>query len=151
VTWDFPSLEVPDYLRQLKPDLDQAECERVAARFDEAVQLAERAFVEELQKLVAHLVERLSGQADGRPKVFRNSAVENLAEFFDRFRQLNVRSGDRTRGNRVVCRRSPGNCRGRCSRRGRRGTSSGFRSGRSPPLNCCRLSSGRSSRLGSRR
>jgi hypothetical protein len=94
VTWDFPSLEVPDYLRQLKPDLYQAECERVAARFDEAVQLAEQAFVEELQKLVAHLVERLSGQADRRPKVFRNSAVENLTEFFDRFRQLNVRSNE---------------------------------------------------------
>ena len=44
--------------------------------------------------LVAHLTERLAGQADGKPKVFRDSAVNNLAEFFDRFKQLNVRSNE---------------------------------------------------------
>ena len=48
--------------------------------------------MEELQQLVAHLTERLTGQSDGQPKTFRNSAVNNLTEFFDRFRQLNVRS-----------------------------------------------------------
>ena len=41
---------------------------------------------------MSHLSERLSGQQDGKPKVFRDSAVENLSEFFQRFRQLNVRS-----------------------------------------------------------
>ena len=40
------------------------------------------------------MLERLSGQTDGKPKIFRDSAVENLAEFFQRFRQLNVRSND---------------------------------------------------------
>ena len=39
-------------------------------------------------------VERLSGQEDGKPKVFRDSAVENLSEFFGRFRELNVRSSE---------------------------------------------------------
>jgi len=29
---------------------------------------------------------------DGQPKVFRDSAVENLREFFERFRRLNIRS-----------------------------------------------------------
>ena len=64
----------------------------MAARFDEAVHLAEEAFISELTGLVAHLTERLTGQADGKPKVFRDTAVENLAEFFGRFRQLNIRS-----------------------------------------------------------
>jgi hypothetical protein len=58
------------------------------------VQLAEQAFSDELSKLVEHLVERLTGQTDGKPKVFRDSAVENLTEFFDRFKQLNIRSND---------------------------------------------------------
>ena len=62
------------------------------ARFQEAVQLAESAFTEELARLVEHLTERLSGTDDGKPKVFRDTAVTNLTEFFDRFRQLNVRS-----------------------------------------------------------
>ena len=94
VAWDFPSVEPPDYLRQLNPEVYRQECERVASRFDEAVQLAETAFVEELQNLVSHLTERLSGQADGKPKVFRDSAIENLTAFFDRFRKLNLRSNE---------------------------------------------------------
>lgn len=94
VSWDFPSVEPPDYLRQLSPELYQQEAARVAARFDEAVQLAESAFVEELSKLVSHLSERLTGDDDGKPKIFRDSAVENLTEFFERFRQLNVRSNE---------------------------------------------------------
>ena len=68
------------------------------ARFDEAVQLAEQAFTDELAKLVSHLTERLSGQEDGKPKVFRDSAIENLAEFFERFRHLNVRSNEQLDG-----------------------------------------------------
>ena len=62
------------------------------ARFEEAVHLAEQAFTEELSRLVDHLTERLSGTDDGKPKVFRDTAVTNLTEFFERFRQLNVRS-----------------------------------------------------------
>lgn len=90
--YDFPSVEPPEYLRELSPALFAEEQRRVAARFDEAVQLAEQAFVTELAKIVSHLTERLSGQEDGKPKVFRDSAVENLTEFFQRFRALNVRS-----------------------------------------------------------
>jgi len=94
IEWDFPSVEPPNYLRDLHPDLYEQECERVAARFDEAVRLAEQAFIEELHDLVSHLTERLTGQTDGRPRVFRDSIVGNLTEFFQRFQQLNVRSND---------------------------------------------------------
>ena len=80
------------YLRQLSPEVYRQECQRVAARFDEAIQLAEQAFIDELRQLVSHLHERLTGQVDGKPKIFRDSAVENLSEFFERFRRLNVRS-----------------------------------------------------------
>lgn len=92
IAWDFPSVEPPEYLSRLSPRLFEQECDRVSARFNEAVQLAEEAFLNELNRLVSHLSERLSGQDDGRPKVFRDSAVENLREFFTRFQQLNVRS-----------------------------------------------------------
>ena len=89
---DFPSVEPPPYLRQLSPDLYRQECQRMQARFGEAVELAEQAFTEELARLVDHLTERLSGSDDGKPKVFRDTAVTNLTEFFERFHQLNVRS-----------------------------------------------------------
>ncbi|MDB5348499.1 MAG: hypothetical protein JWP89_6876 [Schlesneria sp.] len=91
---EYPSVEPPDYLRQLNPELYEQECRRVQTRFDEAVQLAEQAFLEELSKLVDHLGERLNGNADGKQKVFRDTAVTNLTEFFERFRSLNVHSND---------------------------------------------------------
>ena len=91
---DYPSIEPPSYLRQLNPELYEQECQRMQARFDEAVQLAEHAFTEEMSKLVEHLSERLSGDSDGKAKVFRDTAVTNLTEFFERFRTLNVRSNE---------------------------------------------------------
>jgi hypothetical protein len=94
VEFDFPSVEPPDYLRHLNPQLYEEECQRVERRFDEAVRLAEEAFIAELAKLVSHLTDRLSGQADGSSKVFRDSALDNLTEFFGRFRDLNVRSNE---------------------------------------------------------
>jgi hypothetical protein len=92
VAWEFPSVEPPEYLRQLSPVLYEQEAARVASRFDEAVRLAEEAFTAELAKLVSHLTERLTGQEDGKPKIFRDSAIVNVKEFFDRFRTLSVRS-----------------------------------------------------------
>ena len=94
VEHDFPSVEPPEYLRELSPELFQQEQARVQERFSEAVRLAEEAFTGEFANLVSHLTERLSGTDDGKPKVFRDSAIENLSEFFQRFRTLNVRSSE---------------------------------------------------------
>jgi hypothetical protein len=93
VAWDFPSIEPPAYLVQLSPAIYMQEQERVRGRFEEAVRLAEQGFLEEFARLVEHITERLSGTGDdGTPKVFRDSAVGNLGDFFARFKELNVRS-----------------------------------------------------------
>jgi hypothetical protein len=91
LAWEFPSVEPPDYLLRLRPELYEQEKARVAARFEEAVQLAEQAFAGEFARLLSHLTERLTG-AVGEKKVFRDTAVGNLSEFFARFKNLNVRS-----------------------------------------------------------
>ncbi len=67
VEWAFPSVEPPDYLVQLAPGLYEAERARVAARFEEAVQLAEQAFLDEFARLVAHLDRADLGRGRGRP------------------------------------------------------------------------------------
>lgn len=95
---DIPSFEPPSYLRQVSPEIYQQESLRIAARFEEAVQLAETAFTEELSKLVAHLTDRLSDQEVSKPKVFCDWAVENLMTFFERFRHLNVQSSEQLDG-----------------------------------------------------
>ena len=88
----YPAIEPPAYLVSLHPEVYQQEQARVRERFENAVELAEQAFATELQRLTAHLAERLTGLHDGEPKVFRDSAVENLRQFFERFRRLNIRS-----------------------------------------------------------
>jgi hypothetical protein len=93
VAYDFPSVEPPSYLVALSPQLYEQEQARVSARFEEAVRLAEQAFLEEFARVIEHLTERISGtNEDGSPKVFRDTAVSNLGDFFERFRTLNVRS-----------------------------------------------------------
>ena len=92
VDWDFPAVEPPSYLMRLSPDLYAQEQQRIAQRFEEAVRLAEEAFIGEFAKLVSHLSERLGSSEDGQTKVFRDSAVSNLVDFFERFRKLNVQS-----------------------------------------------------------
>lgn len=94
LTWDFPSIEPPAYLKNLHPELYQQQCELIQARFAEAVSLAEQAFVGEFQKILAHLVERLRGDDDGKPKTFRDTAVQNLNAFFEQFSNLNVGSSE---------------------------------------------------------
>ena len=92
VDFEFPSVEPPEYLLRLNPDLYRQEKLRIQQRFDDAVKLAEEAFVTEFGRLVSHLTERLTAGPDGERKVFRDSAIGNLAAFFQRFRALNVRS-----------------------------------------------------------
>lgn len=92
MAWDFPSVDPPAYLRQVNPELYEQQCQRIRTQFSEAVRLAEEAFTAELSELISHLCERLSGDRDGKRKVFRDTAVSNLTDFFNRFRSLNVGS-----------------------------------------------------------
>ena len=94
VAWDYPSIEPPSYLLSLDPALYRREMRRASERLDQAVELAQSALTEEFGRLVSHLAERLTDDAGGRPKTFRDSSLENLLEFFGRFRQLAVHNGD---------------------------------------------------------
>ena len=91
---DHPNVTVPDYLRHFAPNLYSEESEKIRNRFEQAVKLAEDAFFGELSKLIEHLTERLSGTDDGKPKIFRDTVVTNLTEFFERFRRLNIGSSE---------------------------------------------------------
>ncbi len=94
VTWDFPSVDPPEYLQTINPSLYRQECERIQNQFTEAVHLAENAFLNEFSKLVAHLTDKLAGASDGKPKSLRDTAVTNLREFFERFQNMNIGSSE---------------------------------------------------------
>ena len=94
VSWNFPSVHAPDYLRRLSPDIYRRECERVQSQFTKSVELATQMFQDQLAELVEHLVERLSTDESGKQKTFRDSTIQNLNSFFDRFKQLSVGSDE---------------------------------------------------------
>lgn len=93
IRWDYPSVEPPNHLKELAPELYEREAAKISSRFESALQMAEEAFAAELKSLVSHLVERLTDDENSdKPKVFKNSAVTNLSEFFTRFQTMNIRS-----------------------------------------------------------
>jgi hypothetical protein len=94
LAWDYPNLEPPDYLKALHPDLWEQEQRRVSARFDQAVQLAEQAYIEELDKFVSNLSDRLQVGDDGKPKIFKDSSIDGLREFFQRFKDAPIKSNE---------------------------------------------------------
>src|SRR4051794_40389558 len=79
---------------RIAPEVYQQEQERVTRRFEEAVRLAEQAFTTEFARLVSHLPEWLGTNPEGERKIFLDSAVANLTEFFERFKSLNIHSSD---------------------------------------------------------
>jgi hypothetical protein len=95
VSYDFPSVEPPDYLRQLNPRLYEEQQAIVRRRFEEAIQLTEQAFTEELAQHVKGMVEKLQPTPEGeRQKVIQTRSIDNMLDFFRRFRELNVGSND---------------------------------------------------------
>jgi hypothetical protein len=93
VRWDFPNLEPPAQLLWLSPSVYQAEEFHVQGRFEEAVQLADRMFLEEFVRSVTHLCERISGSnPDGTSRVVRAAAVNDIGDFIARYCRFNLRS-----------------------------------------------------------
>lgn len=86
VEWSFPALTPA---RGLPPAVMEMQRKLFEAKLDEAVKLTHDSFMLEFKELVDHLQDKLTPGQDGGKKVFRDSAVKNLTEFFDRFKQLN--------------------------------------------------------------
>jgi len=92
ITVEYPSINADPSLAEISNGLYQREQQRIAARFDEALEMAEQAFASEFQGLIEHLVGRLEGLNDGTAKQFHPSTTGNLEAFFERFRSLSIGS-----------------------------------------------------------
>ena len=89
---DYPSLDPPEWLRNVNPTLYAEQSARVAARFDATVSLIEEGFASTLFELLDHLQTKLAGLDDGTAKRLHEDTIDNLTEFFQTFRRLNVHS-----------------------------------------------------------
>lgn len=88
----FPAIRPDDSLLKLNPKLYKEEEARIRAKFQEAVEVAEAAAAADLQKLLSHLIERLQPSPDGKKKVFKASAIENIQEAISLFRVKTIGS-----------------------------------------------------------
>ena len=90
----FPEIAPDARLLQLHPDLFAAEKSRIEARFEEALIAAEVAAQQSAQKLLEHFVERLTDDGDGKRKTVKESTINKIHEFVERFRATNIGSND---------------------------------------------------------
>lgn len=92
----YPNISLPNYLAELDPEAYEAEKARVAAQFESAVRETEQEFIKQFEGLLSHLAERLTPDpVTGEAKTFKSATLDNLHDFFDRFRSLNIGSNDR--------------------------------------------------------
>jgi len=88
----YPSVEPDERLRQISASLYEAERQRMQARFEESIALAEQAFAGELAKFAQNIIDKMTPDAEGKQKVFHESAVTNIRDLLARFKTLDIGS-----------------------------------------------------------
>jgi hypothetical protein len=88
--WRFITMDVPGRSGILTPELYEREKEKFQALMEETRELATVALREEFAGIVRHMVERLSGEEDGKPKRFQASMLDKMGEFLDSFGDRNL-------------------------------------------------------------
>jgi hypothetical protein len=89
-TWQYVSFGVPGQLREISAKVFENEREKAARLMSEASQEIQQVLRSALAEMVEHLRERLTDDADGRPRQLRESAVQKLRAFLDTFDFRNV-------------------------------------------------------------
>jgi hypothetical protein len=87
IKWQYLSLATP---RNLPASLASQERDKLADMWQEAGEGVRDLLRASLADVVGHLQERLSGATDGKPKIFRDSAVANVREFLAGFDARNI-------------------------------------------------------------
>jgi hypothetical protein len=83
---DYPVVEPDTRLLEISPQLFEQQKQRIAAQYDEALQLGIEAFVDEFSKCVEQLTKKLNN----RDLKFYDTDVTHLTDFFGNFRRMNI-------------------------------------------------------------
>lgn len=83
------AIDVPDTLQQVNAAAFEEERKKAEAYWAEVKENVASVLRAELKELVDHLVERLDS-SDGRPKIFRNSLLENFEDWTKLFADRNL-------------------------------------------------------------
>ena len=90
-SWRFIILDVPNgNAGILAPEVYEREKEKFVQTMEEARELAIQSLREEFGGMISRITERFSNGNEGKPKVFKNSTVNNFYEFFETFKERNI-------------------------------------------------------------
>jgi hypothetical protein len=96
INGQYFTLDAPNEASILDPALYKREKERFTNLVTEASEAAIATLRSEFAELITHITERLEGKEDGKPKIFRDSMLKNIEEFFDTFSARNDLVNDET-------------------------------------------------------
>lgn len=89
--WYYVDLGAPRALQGVSRQLFNKEAAKQAALWDDAMQEIRQVLRLQLQGMVDHMVDRLSGRTEeGKPKVFRDTLTERLNDFLSTFSPRNL-------------------------------------------------------------
>ena len=96
--WRYLALETPGKYQILTPEIYEREKEKFEAMMEETRELATAALRQEFAECVSHMVERLTHDPEGKPKIFKNCMLEKVQAFLDSFSGRNLFQDDQLAG-----------------------------------------------------
>lgn len=90
VSYQFIEFGVPGTLRAVSPELFEQESAKLRDTFSNAAESIVQLLYSETAGLLDHALDRLEGNGDSKPKVFRDSLVNNLKEFAAGLKSRNI-------------------------------------------------------------
>lgn len=83
-------MDVPGALKSISQGLFEEERDKMAAQWSVAQEEIQSLLRVRLKSMIEHLRERLTPDAEGKSKVFRNSLVDNIGDFLTEFSAINI-------------------------------------------------------------
>jgi hypothetical protein len=84
------TMSTPQSLKQISASFFEREKAKAEESLKVATEEITKLLAAEAKHLTSHLIERLTPDADGKAKIFRNSAVTNISEFLATFNLRNI-------------------------------------------------------------
>lgn len=90
MTWSMHTQGPPETLKKLKGNIWEKELKKAKEAAEQAREEIIKLMRAEFAELIAHAVDRLTPDADGKPKIFKNSMVGHMEEFISLFDAKNI-------------------------------------------------------------
>lgn len=88
--WRYINFGVPAQLAQIKQEIYEKEQAKAEKHWEQATAAMQNLLRANMQELVEHIAERLETTAEGKPKVFKASTIENITDFLSTFDARNI-------------------------------------------------------------